>query len=85
MTTTIGLSTSRTTGVYGEFSAKMVQHEEWQRDALRQSEIRRALRSIGASGGEQPLTAGRVSAAIGSALVRLGTRLQGTPRPVPVR
>jgi hypothetical protein len=70
-----------TTGIYGELGAKLNQHMEWQRDALRQSEVQRSLRTSGAPASHEPLTGGRLSAAIGGALVRLGTRLQGNPRP----
>lgn len=68
---------------YGEFTSKVLQHQEWQQQALRASELRRAL---GAAGGGTAVTAQlpairRVSAAVGVQLVRLGTRLQSTGSP----
>jgi len=80
VTTQFGQGAARTTVPYGEFSAKLSQHQDWQREALRQSEIRRALRERkNSAAGIEPLAAGRVTTAIGGALVRLGTRLQGRP------
>jgi hypothetical protein len=78
----MGYGAARTTGQYGEFASRLMQHQEWQREALRESEIRRALQRNGEHpAGNEPQAAGRVSTAIGGTLVRLGTRLQGQPRP----
>jgi hypothetical protein len=75
---------------HGFVTANLLQRDDWQREAARQSELRQALRTAAADepAHATPLRPGRVSVAIGGALVRLGTRLQGgtqTPVPTPAR
>ena len=77
-------------GQQGFAMANRLQHDDWQRDVMRQSAVRRALRAAGASDPARvyPPHAGRVSAALGGVLVRLGTRLQGGTQataPAPAR
>ena len=65
-------------GHYGHYTAKLLQHDDWRRDALRQSEVRRALRgSVDAvPAAVSPVGAGRVGTAASGLLVRLGSRLR---------
>jgi hypothetical protein len=69
---------------YGEFTAKLLQHQEWRQQALREAELRRAFEPArgGATTPDNLPALRRVSAAFGVQLVRLGTRLQGTGSPV---
>ena len=95
MTTRIGASNgfgpaANGSGQHGFVTANLLQRDDWRREAARQSDLRRALRTAGADApaGVSPLRARRVSVAFGGALVRLGTRLQGgtqTPAPTPAR
>ena len=82
MTTRTGPDTAISIGQHGLIAAKLLQHQDWQREAVRQSAVRHAL---GAGGGRpssgEPLAARRLTSAIGDALVRVGMRLQGHPRP----
>ena len=69
---------------YSEFTARLLQHQEWQQQALREAELHWA---VGAAGNGTAMTAKppafrRASAAVGVQLVRLGTRLQGAGSPV---
>ena len=88
MTTRIGISNgfgqgaAHESGQHGFVTANVLQRDDWRRAAARESELRRALRTAGAEAPARvaPLRASRVSVAIGGALVRLGTRLQGETR-----
>lgn len=62
-------------GFPGEITAKLVQGDEWRREALAHSELQRAIRQSGHPGNEKSRRFG--IATLGAALVRLGTRMQG--------
>jgi hypothetical protein len=65
---------------YGEFTARLLQHQEWRREAMRQAPHRQALGSLRHDPrltAERP-GAGRVASALGGVLVRAGQRLQGS-------
>jgi hypothetical protein len=72
----------------GEFTSRLLQQRDWQREALRLSEQRRVLHINNGSGAgaAEPAAPRRLPAALGSALVRIGMRLQGqasTAAPTP--
>jgi len=64
-------------GFPGEFTAKLLQGDDWRREALAHAALQRSIR---ANEPAATLTAPRFGLAmLGAALVRLGTRLQGKP------
>lgn len=67
---------------YGEFTARLLQHQEWQREAMRRSTQWQAVRALRHDAGltPEPLGARRLAVAVGSVLIRAGQRLQGRPR-----
>ena len=81
MTTRRGEGLMSPVNYYGAFTAKLLQHQAWQQEAMRQAEVRRALHTGRRRSSVAPLAARRVTVAIGGALICFGMRLQGQARP----
>lgn len=68
-------------GHYGEFTARLMQHEDWRREAVRASQERAIYRAMRHDQTLSPEPGAiRLPVAIGGLLARVGQRLRGGSR-----